>query len=310
MIKTKTFRVLLLVAAFTSLRFSDGVLITPPAAANGVIVTEPENAPPKKPAPKKAAPKKKPPVKKPAPLPPAPPPKPPTPTAFEKALALLEMRYFTKATALLEEIATKDPLNPGVWFALGNAYKARGFFPKAQMAYKKALEIDPSFRDLSRILEYPSSGERQPLWDPRRPGRIEEIPLAADGFRVLPPVEVDRPQLKEPSSPPPTPPQPAEAKGPSPKKPPMKRALPPPGSNSISPILGVPVRVVGPTSSTTTDSDSADGAPLKTTMPPGGDEKPPEGFNPNSLPVYIPPTPPGQDGPVYVPPPPPSEEQP
>lgn len=308
MIKTKQLKALLLTAAFICLS-SPGDFFNPPKAmANGVIVTEPENVPPPKPAPKKAAPKKKPPVKKSLPPPPsAKSPAPPKPTPLDEALILMEMRHFTKATAMLEQVLVKEPFNARAWFALGNAYKARGFFPKAQRAYKKALEIDPSYKELNRILEYPALGERQPLWDPKRPGRVEEIPLAVDGFRVLPPIETGVPRIEEApvAAAPPTPAP--ESEPPSPKPPAVKKRYRPTEGNSISPISGVPVRVVGPAPS---KADGPTATPSPATPPPSeeGIKSP---VAQDGLPIYQPPAPSqGQDAPVYIPPPPPSDEQP
>lgn len=217
------------------------------AHANGVIVTAPENTPPK------AAPKKKPPVKK--QVQPTPPPVKKEieeivlPTPLNQALILMEQRFFTRATALLEQIVEREPLNAHAWYTLGRAYEARGFFPKAQKALRRTLEIDPSFNVLSRFLEYPAEGERQPLWDPKRPARIEEIPVAIDGFTIMPPSESFVPPANTAQQPiqyaPPAPPMQQQAPY-TPPAPPMHSGHEAPLHNSISPASGVPVRVVQP----------------------------------------------------------------
>lgn len=149
-----------------------------PAYGNGVIVTEPEGA---KPAPvKKAKPVKKAPAPRKAPEPkgaPAKPPAPPKNLALEEGLRLLEQRFFTRALDQLEQAIRQEPGNAGAWYALGRACQEKGFFIRAQAAYKNALEIDPYFGPLSRVLPYPSNDGRIPLWDPKRPPRMEDIPV-------------------------------------------------------------------------------------------------------------------------------------
>jgi hypothetical protein len=178
---------LLLLATIPFFLVADHTDFVRPGHANGVIVTEPENVPP---PPKPPAPKKAPPVvKRPIPLPP-PAEEPVTvarPSPLEEALRLFEQRYFTKATALLEKIVIEEPHNAHAWYVLGRSYEAGGSFPRAQRAFRRALEIDPAFPSLSRVLQYPTDGDRRPLWDPRRPARIQEIPIAVDGFTILPP---------------------------------------------------------------------------------------------------------------------------
>lgn len=249
------------------------------AYANGVIVTELEDNGQKKPAPKKP---KKAPKPKPAPkaevvevvaL----------PHPLEQALILLDQRYFTRATKLLLQIVEAEPLNADAWYALGRAYRERGFLPEAQRAFRRTLEIDPSFSDLSRFLDYPAAGERQPLWDPSRPAKIEEIPVAIDGFTImppsyeessiLPPMQHELPvQLYQPAASP-LPPQAVE--------PPLPDQAAPSGSRKAT---GVPVRVVQP------------GEPL----PPAG-TLPPPSKGPKDAPAYTPPAPP-QEAPAYAPP--------
>ncbi|NLM71862.1 MAG: tetratricopeptide repeat protein [Synergistaceae bacterium] len=275
------------------------------AYANGVIVTELEEAEKPKAAPKK--PKKA----------PKPPPEPQLevvevitlPDPLEEALVLIEQRYFTKATKLLLQIVEAEPLNANAWYALGRAYRERGFFPESQRAFRRTLELDPSFSELSRFLEYPTAGDRQPLWDPSRPARIEEIPVAIDGFTIMPPsyeesalmapIGQEAPvQLYQPFAPPPSQ---------SMETPPQDVPPPPQGHQKKK---TVPVRVVQP------------GAPLP---PPGAAKKPPQTPKDETmpLPAYTPPPPEqapampppsGQEveqpavedleGPAYMPPPP------
>ena len=292
-----------------------------PAHANGVIVTAPENASPK------IAPKKKPPVKKQVQ------PTPPllqeekevlaVPTPLDQALVLMEQRFFTRATALLEQIVEREPLNDHAWYTLGRAYEARGLFPKAQKALRRTLEIDPSFNDLSRYLEYPAEGNRQPLWDPKRPARIEEIPVAIDGFTIMPPSE----SLLSPAN---SPQQPLQYAPPAPLQqqvqytppaPPMHGEHQAPLHNSISPASGVPVRVVQPgaphnlSPGLSMESSSAALQPRNGSLLPSSPAS-----QENAEPLYIPPAPCSPESivaspdiiseeskPVYTPPPPGAE---
>lgn len=147
------------------------------AFGNGVVLTEPEGS---KPAP----PKKAPAVKKTAPAPHKPsepePVKAEAPRrniALEEGLKLLEQRYFTRALVLLERAVLEDPCSADAWYSLGRACHEKGLFIKARSAYRRALEIAPDYGPLSRVLAYPSDDGRMPLWDPKRPPRIEDIPV-------------------------------------------------------------------------------------------------------------------------------------
>ncbi len=147
------------------------------AFGNGVVLTEPEGS---KPAP----PKKAPVVKKTAPAPRKPPEPEPVKAelprrniALEEGLKLLEQRFFTRALVLLERAVLEDPCSADAWYALGRACQEKGLFIKARSAYRRTLEIAPDYGPLSRVLAYPSNDGRMPLWDPKRPPRIEDIPV-------------------------------------------------------------------------------------------------------------------------------------
>jgi len=179
-----------------------------PAMGNGVIVTEPEGTAAPKQKPKR--PKKTPPTKTTAPAPKKDVQKDPEPLprinlSLQQGLVLLEQRYFTRATPLLERAVLEEPGNPAAWHALGRAHHERGLFSRAQEAYKKALEAEPGYPPLSRILAYPSGDGRKPLWDPKRPGRIGALPAAAGGFAILPPEEAPVAQPQAPVYNPPLP---------------------------------------------------------------------------------------------------------
>ncbi len=161
---------------FLSLHSPPGLKVQ--AFANGVIVTEPEGQ--QKPAPAK----KKTPVKKKAPAPPKLKEKEAVqeiqkeqPSPLEEGIRLMERRFFTRALALLEQAVRENPGDADAWYALGRTCHEKGLFIKAQTAYRNALEIDPDYGPLIRVMPYPSSDGRIPLWDPKRPGRMEDIPV-------------------------------------------------------------------------------------------------------------------------------------
>ena len=116
-----------------------------PAWGNGVIVTEPEGSASKpKPAKKTPPPKSTAPVAK-KEMRQIQEPLPKINISLQQGLVLLEQRYFTRATPLLERAVLEEPGNPAAWHALGRTYHERGLFSRAQEAYKKALEAHPGF---------------------------------------------------------------------------------------------------------------------------------------------------------------------
>jgi len=256
-----------------------------PAWGNGVIVTEPEGSAPK-PKPKPA--KKSPPPKITAPAPKKDVQKEPEPLlrvnlSLQQGLILLEQRYFTRATPLLERAVLEEPANPRAWHALGRAYHARGLFPRAQEAYKKALAAEPGYPPLSRIFAYPSGDGRKPLWDPKRPARIEALPAASGGFANLQPEEAPSPQPEAPIYTPPLPHETAQKEIQAPLTPeasPVPRQVPSGrGNGKLRPF--VPVRIViAPRTEEKPAQAQAEGTPPAL---PGQDVQ---------TPVYIPPSPP------------------
>jgi|LSQX01.1.fsa_nt_gb hypothetical protein len=258
-----------------------------PAWGNGVIVTEPEGTASKtKPQPKPS--KKSQPLKSTAPsvkkeVQKITEPLPKINLSLQQGLVLLEQRYFTRATPLLERAVLEEPGNPTAWHALGRAYHERGLFSRAQEAYKKALEAEPGYPPLSRILPYPSNDGREPLWDPKRPGRIEALPAATGGFAILAPEDSPAPQSNTPVYNPPLPPDAAEKEMQSPPAPEASsvpgRASSVKGNGKLRPF--VPVRIVIARQSEENPETSEE----KTLQPPF------DGTDPQ-VPAYLPPAPP------------------
>lgn len=71
----------------------------------------------------------------------------------DKNLVIEELNYFLgtgkdkEAMANLNLAIEKDPKNPNLHFALGTVHDKLGEFEKAEVAYKKAIEIDPNYFD-------------------------------------------------------------------------------------------------------------------------------------------------------------------
>ncbi len=308
-----------------------------PCLANGVIHHESETQPkPPQKAPKKS--KKKPVLPKKAPLPlPKPSPTPRPPTLLEQGRRLHDQRFFTRALAILKQAIALEPKNADCWFTIAETYEALGFFDEAQSAYKRTLELAPNHPELSRILMYPGGGEKKPLWDPKRPARISEIPPVTAGFVILPPepavgiVSLDvRPQPESSVRTIPRHPLPQEA----PKHPAAARKTPVKSASfSVSPTpaaqkpqnLKTPVYVPpAPDHVQKTPSQPSQGASPVYTPPVPDSGAPNQGNAPVSIPpqpgatvqqethpAYIPPVPPASDAapvqpspsaPVYFPP--------
>ncbi|MDR1730877.1 MAG: tetratricopeptide repeat protein [Synergistaceae bacterium] len=112
-------------------------------------------------------------------------------TSLERGIALLEQERYTQARPWLQKAVQEERRNPWAWYWYGVVHERVGEFQQAQFFYTKALELDPALPPLSRIVAYPDSGERQPLWDPLRPARIYSIPTNDQGVAIIPP---DAPQ--------------------------------------------------------------------------------------------------------------------
>ena len=141
----------------------------------------------KKPAPAK----KSSPPKKAAPKTPAPPEQQPAVLVCDslyEAISLIEDERYQKALYHIVCAVKKQPLNPDAWYWFGVWNNKTGNFSNAQKYFAKALEIDPYYPALSRVVVYPDDPyEKNPLWDPRRPTELKgffplkEINVVAPG---------------------------------------------------------------------------------------------------------------------------------
>ena len=113
------------------------------------------------------------------------------PTSLERGISLMEQERYTQARSWLQKAVQEERRNPYAWYWYGMAHERIGEFQQAQFFYTKALDLDPAFPPLSRVVAYPDDGNRKPLWDPLRPARVYPIPTNDHGVVIVPP---DAPQ--------------------------------------------------------------------------------------------------------------------
>jgi hypothetical protein len=167
--------------------------VAPEARANGnVSADEPAPAPRIKKAVRKAPIRKPGTKQKKTPRQPAAvkkelPPKPPEPTSLERGVALMDEGRYRQAYPWLRKAVQEERRNPSAWYWYGLYHDIVGQYQQAQFFYVKALEQDPSFPLLSRVVTYPDDGGRKALWDPLRPARLYPVETGYDDIRAVPP---------------------------------------------------------------------------------------------------------------------------
>jgi hypothetical protein len=116
------------------------------------------------------------------------PPKPPEPTSLERGIALMDEGRYSQAYPWLRKAVQEERRNPNAWYWYGLYHDTVGQYQQAQFFYVKALEQDPSFPLLSRVVTYPDDGGRKALWDPLRPARLYPVETGyKDDIRAVPP---------------------------------------------------------------------------------------------------------------------------
>lgn len=115
----------------------------------------------------------------------------PQPTSLERGIGFMEQERYTQARPWLQKAVQEERRNPWAWYWYGMAHEKVGEFQQAQFFYTKALNLDPAFPPLSRVVAYPDGGDRKALWDPLRPARVYPIPTNDHGVAIIPP---DAPQ--------------------------------------------------------------------------------------------------------------------
>ncbi|MBR1419305.1 MAG: tetratricopeptide repeat protein, partial [Synergistaceae bacterium] len=176
----------LILSAFLAANF----LIAPAAYADGYPDTGPaaqaqmkkivKKASIKKPVKKAAAkPKKQAAVKK-AVL------KPVKKNSLEMGKALMEQHRYEEARPWLQKAVQEQRRNAEAWYWYGMYHEKTGSFTQAQYFYTKAVQIDPLFDPLSRVMTYPND-TKTALWDKKRPGRVYAIPTETRNGTIIPP---------------------------------------------------------------------------------------------------------------------------
>ena len=129
----------------------------------------------KKPAPAKKIPQQEKPVAA-APAPITPKPGKEAIGSLDDAIALIEQERYQKALHPLICAVKNQPNNPDAWYWFGVWNNKTGNFSNAQKYFAKALEIDPNYPALSRLVVYPGDPhDKHPLWDPKRPTDMKDI---------------------------------------------------------------------------------------------------------------------------------------
>ena len=105
----------------------------------------------------------------------------PKPSFLEQGIALMRQEKYEEAKPYLLRAIQTDKNNPNVWYWYGVYHEKTGKYYQAQYFYSKAVTIDPTFEPLSRIVYQPNDSEKTPLWDPKRPAQLYEIPGASTG---------------------------------------------------------------------------------------------------------------------------------
>lgn len=118
----------------------------------------------------------------------------PVQTSLERGIALMQAERYEEARPWLLKAVGENRLSAAAWYWYGRYHEMTGQFYQAQYFYTKALERDPTFEPLSRVVTYPGDGSKVPLWDPKRPARVYPVPTEAGGVAVIPP---DAPQSRQ-----------------------------------------------------------------------------------------------------------------
>jgi hypothetical protein len=143
---------------------------------------------------------------------------------------------FTKAVAYLRQYVKERPRSADGWYWLGKAQEGAGNLEKAQEAYRTALEVDPEYPALSRILAAHEDGNALPLWDPaQQPFGAQPIIPKGQAYYIAPqvhPVEVLVPQ--------------GVVQGPAPQMLPMAAPGTFPQQGGVVPIMPSPQGMVVP----------------------------------------------------------------
>ncbi|MCR4819331.1 MAG: tetratricopeptide repeat protein [Fretibacterium sp.] len=206
-------------------------------------------------------------------------------SALDQGVALMKQERYTAARPWLQKAIQQNRRSAAAWYWYGMCHEKTGHFYEAQYFYSKAVECDPTFEPLSRVVAYPNGGDKTPLWDPRRPARVYPVPTdsvmgsSGQGVTIVPPNSPQaRPRPSRPALDPELPKVPAYV-------PPEPGALPQDG-DAWHPAVYVPPTM----GSVATGRDEGTPVYIPPSLPQGG--VPSVTAPVNAGPVYQPPQPP------------------
>ena len=239
--------------------------------------------------------------------------------AWRAGQQLIENGMYTRGVEYLKAYVKSCPRSADGWYWLAKGYQGMGMLQKAQVAFTQALEVDPEYPPLSRVLQNRANGEAIPLMDPAGSVYRKGLPVIDPGSGIFNdraiarPAPVDRP-AKETSLP-------VQVVQPSPQPYPVEmrvnEGFSPMGARKVviepsSRVPGTnPVVPIPPVASLTGEPEGP-GIPM-ITIPDGetsvsSSTSTPTTPTPVAPPVYVPPSPKEEDNakvqekPVYVPP--------
>lgn len=120
-------------------------------------------------------------------------------SALDRGISLAQQERYEAAQPWLRKAIQENRRSAAAWYWYGMCHERTGRFYEAQYFYSKAVECDPAFEPLSRVVAYPNDGGKTPLWDPKRPARVYPVPTdtvmgpAGQGVTIIPP---DAPQAR------------------------------------------------------------------------------------------------------------------
>jgi tetratricopeptide (TPR) repeat protein len=104
---------------------------------------------------------------------------------LNEAIALIKQERYRKALPYILCATELQPGNPDTWYWFGVWSNMTGNYSNAQRYFTKALDIDPNYPALSRVVVYPGDPYgKNPIWDSVRPATIEVI-LPVSGVDVI-----------------------------------------------------------------------------------------------------------------------------
>lgn len=111
----------------------------------------------------------------------------PVQTSLDRGIEFMNQNQYALARPWLQKAVQENRNSAAAWYWYGMYHEKTGKFYEAQYFYTKAVQADPTFDPLSRVVNYPNDANKIPVWDPKRPARIYEIPTATRAGTIIPP---------------------------------------------------------------------------------------------------------------------------